>query len=69
MSTADFWRPPFRFTLDIDLGNAAFDEWPAVEVARILREVADSLDNGVYDRRILDVNGNAVGAYALEVAR
>lgn len=64
--SAPSWRPRYTFTLTIDLANAAFDDWPADEVARILRDVADGLDEGIYGRHLLDVNGNNVGAYALE---
>lgn len=52
------------FDLYINTGNAAFgDEAEAgFEVARILRELADRIENGIEDETSLfDVNGNCVG--------
>jgi hypothetical protein len=50
-------------TITINCGNAAFGDEPEVEVARILRAMADEMtDRGViYDRPITDLNGNKVG--------
>jgi hypothetical protein len=61
-----------RFTLTVDMGNAAFEDLPRGELARILRVQADKLENSpgtaldhVYypghSETILDVNGNDVG--------
>lgn len=51
------------FELHIDTDNAAFD-YPGPEVARILRELADLLDDGVTGHGPLrDVNGNRVGSW------
>jgi hypothetical protein len=52
-----------RFTLTIDCDNAAFEDHPGSEVARILKEVArklpaDDLGSGF---KLRDVNGNTVG--------
>jgi hypothetical protein len=43
--------------------NAAFDENPAGEVARILRELADRIESRGDEGRIplMDINGNTVG--------
>jgi hypothetical protein len=53
-----------KFTLTIDMDNAAFDT-PVAEVARILRDLAKRLDNGetetLTDATLRDINGNAVG--------
>ena len=59
------------FTLTIDCDNAAFEDLPGGEVARLLREVArllrevaaklDSFDDN--RGKIVDVNGNSVGAW------
>lgn len=53
------------FDLYISTGNAAFGEGPrdaGLEVARILRELADRIENGIEDETSLfDVNGNCVG--------
>jgi hypothetical protein len=52
----------------IETGNAAFEDEPATEIARILRELADAFerDGGPVDARsggatLRDVNGNTVG--------
>lgn len=60
-----------KFTLSIDMDNAAFDDdqehgyAPRPEVARILRQQADRLEAGDYytghSQTIRDVNGNDVG--------
>lgn len=52
------------FQLKIDTDNAAFEDDPGFEVARILRRIADKLENGEdfsKFRTVLDVNGNDVG--------
>ena len=58
-----------KFTLQFDTGNEAFADNPDLEIARILRTVADRIENGDrYDtfRNILDLNGNIVGVFALK---
>lgn len=44
-------------------GNAAFEGDERPELARILRQLADELEQGRADhpRRIYDINGNACG--------
>ena len=66
------------FKLTIDCGNDAFTDprdgtvttdSAASELARILREIADRIDNGIdygWYQTIRDVNGNDVGRYALK---
>lgn len=56
-----------KFTVEISTDSAAFDavsggDWH-VEIARILRDVADRVAD--YDEwgRVYDVNGNFVGAF------
>lgn len=55
------------FNLSIETENAAFEESPAAEIARILRGVAARLESsGLPDsegRPINDANGNRVGRY------
>lgn len=57
------------FTLTIETGNAAFgeDEYERdVEIARILRTLAERFDDGVADLTqgaVRDVNGNRVGEW------
>jgi hypothetical protein len=56
-----------KFTIDMDCGNAAFDDANRdFEVARILRKLADDLEDGRVnangERKYLrDINGNFVG--------
>ncbi len=59
------------FRLEIETGDAAFEENEAAqrEIARILREVAESVEgwsgyaSAEYSGRIKDVNGNTVGTW------
>lgn len=57
------------FKLEIDTGNAAFDNDGDGdrhgEVARILRELADRIEAGNRNGQIYDVNGNHVGSFTL----
>lgn len=56
--------------IQIDLGNAAFEDFPGVEVGRILRDLADKLENIPLDEdRVIplhDINGNLVGSLRVE---
>lgn len=51
------------FTIRIDTANAAFEDDPAPEIARILRRVADEVAEYYpgHSQTLLDVNGNDVG--------
>ena len=51
------------FSLEITCNNAAFEEGAHLEVARILRELADRLeaDETIKQLKLRDVNGNTVG--------
>jgi hypothetical protein len=60
-----------KITLTINCDGAAFeDESGPAEAARILRLIADDLaEHAVLDeyrRKLRDINGNAVGALAIE---
>ena len=60
--TLTSWSETMNFTLNIDCDNAAFEEDASAEVARILRTLADKLDNGQsYFPNVFDLNGNTVG--------
>lgn len=52
-----------RVTITIECDNAAFDETPAVEVARILQRYAAKLREAyqLEECKLRDVNGNTVG--------
>lgn len=57
-----------KFTLEIECDNAAFEDDATVEIARILRQLAESVPNlaGTYGFIPLrDINGNRVGRAAL----
>ena len=58
-----------QFRLFIDCDNAAFEDEPAHELARMLRDVAKRLESGDgFDtwRDLRDVNGNVAGKAALK---
>lgn len=52
-----------KYTVEIDLVNAAFDADPATEVARILAKLAYDIehDGGLGPKNVFDINGNSVG--------
>jgi hypothetical protein len=55
-----------EFQLSIDSANDAFAENPYGEVARILRNVADRVDQGEeasHYKNVIDFNGNVVGRF------
>lgn len=61
-----------RFSINIECGNDAFGDDPHPEIVRILRSIADDLDDGPFDGpvglqdvRVSDVNGNNVGTVYL----
>lgn len=47
--------------ISIETVNAAFEEEPEREIARILRELASKLENGQHPESLRDINGNKVG--------
>lgn len=58
-----------RFMLHFTADNAAFDPDPNPEIVRILREVADRIEQGDSFnkfRNVTDINGNIVGVFALK---
>lgn len=55
-------------SLNVKTTNAAFAQpFGDVEVARILREVAYKVEEGSQKGNILDINGNWVGEWELEL--
>lgn len=55
------------FTLKIETGNAAFEDGAELEVARILRDLADEFEmDGSMSRNLYDSNGNKVGYSSYE---
>lgn len=54
--------------LRLESGNAAFDDSPHNETARILRLLADAIESGKEgDFLLSDINGNRVGRAFFEV--
>ena len=54
-----------KFTLTIDMDNAAFEDDPAIEVADELRRIADLVTQGFTFGQAVDSNGNSVGSWSL----
>ena len=55
-----------HFRLDItDMDDQAMDEYPREEVARILRQTAEKVENGEDYGNLRDSNGNNVGHWDL----
>ena len=53
-----------NFKVIMNLDNAAFqDRNTEMETARILREIADKIENGDDSLKIYDINGNSIGSW------
>ena len=52
------------FTLQFTTDNAAFEDCPEAEIARILRNIADRVDQGSDEGVAMDANGNRVGTWS-----
>ena len=59
-----------KFTLEIDMGNAASDALPFTELAEILNKTAQQVEGydhvgidwgGTFSKTVRDYNGNAIG--------
>lgn len=50
-----------KFKVHINCGNDAFATAPEEEVARILRKLADQIEQGFTGCYLTDYNGNTVG--------
>ena len=53
------------FLLKIRCENAAFSDDPALEVARLLREIARRVEDGARMGGVRDINGNSVGHFGM----
>jgi hypothetical protein len=54
------------FKLSFTTNNAAFDQYPATECGRILREIAARVeDEGATKENIYDINGNIIGTFTV----
>lgn len=49
--------------IEITMNNAAFEDQPATELARILRECAVYSEEGATEMTLRDINGNKVGKF------
>lgn len=58
-----------RITITIVTENAAFEEHPASEIARILSVLADDPDLAMESGPIRDINGNVCGSVKVTVLR
>lgn len=54
------------FQLAFKTANAAFDGFECTESARILREIANRLEDGDLEGIVRDVNGNTIGSYSIQ---
>jgi hypothetical protein len=54
------------FKLTIRTDNAAFEDDPGAECARILRDVATAIERGTRGAPLHDINGNQVGRFDLK---
>lgn len=52
-----------KFDVSIVTNNAAFEDGPGWELARLLREVADKVEGGILNGGIRDYNGHLVGTF------
>jgi hypothetical protein len=53
------------FTARFQTKNAAFESSEEQETARILREIADKLDDFTREGNVFDANGNKIGTFRL----
>ncbi len=56
-----------KFNLEIKSSNAAFADSPEIETVRLLRQTADRLEAGAEFGALMDINGNRVGDWNLEL--
>lgn len=54
-------------TINIENSGSAFDDEPQIEVARILRELARSIEQGVERTKLYDINGNKCGTVQMNL--
>ena len=66
MSESEYDQEASRLTLEIELVNEAFqgDKGPG-NLADLLREIAESIEDGLNHDIIVDANGNHIGEYTI----
>ena len=53
-------------TITINTENAAFEDSPTGEIARILRDLAERFEqDGIPPEKLFDINGNSVGTVTI----
>ena len=52
-----------HFHIAFSADNACFEDAPAEEIGRILRDLADKVEAGRDGGRVIDRNGNTVGTW------
>lgn len=55
------------FQIEIETDNSAFED--SGELGRLLRKMADQVDEGRTTGPVIDINGNQVGSYRFGTAR
>ena len=55
-----------RFTMTFKMDNAAFEDEPATEAARLLLQAAEAVEDGYEDGACVDINGNRVGQWEVK---
>lgn len=55
-----------RITIVIETGNAAFEDYPMGEVARILHDLAERMESRDEPHALRDANGNRCGTVSVE---
>jgi hypothetical protein len=52
-----------QFTMTIALNNAAFSDYPDIELSIIIGNVVKDIERGIRFRTIYDNNGNVIGQF------
>ena len=55
------------FKMEFKTGNAAFEDYAEQEISRILKEIADKVENGSTGGKVRDINGNTIGEWDLNI--
>jgi hypothetical protein len=54
-------------SIEIENSGSAFDDSPESELARILRKLADQIENGTAPEVLHDLNGNKCGNVSMTI--
>lgn len=53
--------------IEVEMDNAAFEDYPITELARILESLVHGIKRGFVEHQTLfDINGNTVGSFKIE---